>query len=157
VHRLPLLMLFALAVAACGGSKETKTTSTTSAPPTLQAFVAAGNKVCQDTDKKIMSIGRLTRDPRGWGRTYAAAKAGVVAMQRVTPPPDRARAFNLMLRYANALALSMQEVHDALARKNIDVAAAAQLAAGRIQDKVHEQAKAVGLTFCQQPLTNWPA
>jgi hypothetical protein len=160
VHRLPLLMLFALAVAACGNSKATKTTSTsspTTTPPTVQAFVAAGNKVCQDTDKQIMSIGRLTRDPRGWARTYEAAKAGVLAMQKVTPPPNRARAFKLMLRYANALALSMQEVHNALAKKNIDIAAAAQLAAGRIQDKVHEQAKAVGLTFCQQPLTNWPA
>jgi hypothetical protein len=150
-------MLFALAVTACGSSKETKTTSTTSAPPTAQSFVAAGNKVCQDTDKAIMSIGRLTRDPRGWARTQEAAKAGVLAMQKVTPPPNRARAFKLMLRYANALALSMQEVHDALVEKNIDVAAAAQLAAGRIQDKVHEQAKVVGLTFCQQPLTNWPA
>jgi hypothetical protein len=150
-------MLFALAVAACGGSKESRTTSTTSAPPSQQSFVAAGNKVCQDTDKEITSIGRLTRDPRGWARTYQAAKAGVLAMQKVTPPSNRAHAFKLMLRYANALALSMQEVHAALVKKNIDVAAAAQLAAGRIQDKVHEQAKAVGLTFCQQPLTNWPA
>ena len=151
-------MLFALMVTACGGSKETKTTSTTtSATPSLQSFVTAGNKVCQDTDKEITSIGRLTRDPRGWARTYQAARDGVHAMQQVTPPPNRARAFKLMLRYANALALSMQEVHEALVKKNIDVAAAAQLAAGRIQDKVHEQAKAVGLTFCQQPLTNWPA
>jgi hypothetical protein len=36
------------------------------------------------------------------------------------------------------------------------VASAAQFAAGRLQDRVHTSAKAAGLTFCQQPLTNWP-
>ena len=149
-------MLCTLSVTACGGSKQAATTTSTTAT-SVQAFVAAANKVCQDTDKQIMSIGRLSRDPRGWARTYETAKEGVVAMRQVTPPPGRTRSFKLMLRYANALALSIQEVHDALVKKNIDVAAAAQLAAARIQDKVHEQAKAAGLTFCQQPLTNWPA
>ena len=155
MRRLPILMLFALSVTACGGSKATKTTTSTST--SVQAFVAAGNKVCQDTDRQIMAIGRLSRNPRGWARTYEAAKAGVIAMRRVTPPPARARAFKLMLRYANALAITMQEVHEALAKNNIDVAAAAQITAGRIQDKVHQQAKVLGLTFCQQLLTNWPA
>ena len=155
MRRLPILMLFALSVTACGSSKEAKTTTSTSTSG--PAFVAAANKVCQDTDKQIMAIGRLSRNPRGWARTYEAAKAGVVAMRQVTPPPGRARAFSLMLRYANALAITMQEVHNALTKNNIDVAAAAQIAAGRIQDKVHQQAKVLGLTFCQQPLTNWPA
>jgi hypothetical protein len=153
-------MLFALSVAACGGSKDTKSTTTTTAATrttSLPAFVAAANKVCEDTDKQIMSIGRLTRNPRGWARTYATAKSAVVAMQKVTPPPGRKFRFRVMLRYANALALSMQEVHDALVKNNIDVAAAAQLAAARLQDEVHKQAKVLGLTFCQQPLTNWPA
>ena len=62
-----------------------------------------------------------------------------------------------MLRYGNALALSIQEVHDALVKSNLDIAAAAQFAAAQLQDKVHTAAKAAGLTFCQQPLTNWPA
>jgi hypothetical protein len=155
MRRLPILMLFALSVTACGSSKDAKTT--TSATTSVPAFIAAANKVCQDTDKHIMAIGRLSRNPRGWARTYEAAKAGVVAMRNVTPPPSRARAFKLMLRYANALAITMQEVHNALVKNNIDVAAAAQIAAGRIQDKVHQQAKVLGLTFCQQPLTNWPA
>jgi hypothetical protein len=155
MRRLPILMLFALSVTACGSSKDARTTTAASTSP--QAFVAAANKVCQDTDKQIMAIGRLSRNPRGWARTYEAAKAGVIAMQKVTPPPNRARAFKLMLRYANALAITMQEVRNALVKNNIDVAAAAQIAAGRIQDKVHQQAKALGLTFCQQLLTNWPA
>jgi hypothetical protein len=155
MRRLPILMLFALSVTACGSSKEAKTT--TSTPTSVPAFVAAANKVCQDTDKQITAIGRLSRNPRGWARTYEAAKAGVIEMRKVTPPPNRVRAFNLMLRYANALAITMQEVHSALVKNNIDVAAAAQIAAGSIQDKVHQQAKVLGLTFCQQPLTNWPA
>jgi hypothetical protein len=155
MRRLPILMLFALSVTACGSSKEATTTTSTSA--SVKAFVTAANKVCQDTDKQIMAIGRLSRNPRGWARTYETAKAGVIAMRNVTPPPSRARAFKLMLRYANALALTMQEVHNALVKNNIELAAAAQIAAARIQDKVHRQAQAAGLTFCQQPLTNWPA
>jgi hypothetical protein len=62
-----------------------------------------------------------------------------------------------MLRYASALTLSIQEVHDALVKSQLDTATAAQFAAAKIQDKVHQSAKAAGLTFCQQPLTNWPA
>ena len=31
------------------------------------------------------------------------------------------------------------------------------LAAAQFLNKVHETAKNAGLTFCQQPLTNWPA
>jgi len=123
----------------------------------MQAYVAAGNKVCQDTDKRIMSLGRLSRNPKGWARTAAAARSGVLAMRHVSPPPERAQAFRQMLRYANALALSIQEVHNALVKKDIDTAAAAQLAAAQIQDKVHMAAKTAGLTFCQQGLTNWPA
>ena len=157
MRRLPLLTVFALTVVACGGSKDVKTASTTTTSTTVPAFVSAANKVCQDTDQTIMSIGRLTRNPRGWARTAAAARAGVLAMRKITPPPNRTAAFNKLLRYANALALSMQEVHDALVKNNIDVAAAAQLAAGQIQDRVHSQARLLGLTFCQQPLTNWPA
>jgi hypothetical protein len=45
----------------------------------------------------------------------------------------------------------------ALQQKKIDTAAAAQFAAAKIQDKVHTAARAAGLTFCQQALTNWPA
>jgi hypothetical protein len=158
VRRLPFLVIFALSVAACGSSKETTTTTaTTTSSSSLQAFVAAGNKVCQDTDKQIMSLGRLTRDPRGWAQTADAARAGILAMRQVSPPPERARAFRQMMRYANALALSIQEVHTALVKKDIDTAAAAQLAAGQFQTRVHQTAKNAGLTFCQQPLTNWPA
>lgn len=143
------------AATACGGSKDAKTTSTTTGAP--QDYVTAGNQVCIRSDKRIFKIGRLSRDPKGWQRTADAARVAVREMKQVTPPADHNPAFQRMLRYGSALALSIQEVHDALVKSNLDVAAAAQFAAAQLQDKVHTAAKAAGLTFCQQPLTNWPA
>ena len=157
MRRLPLLLVFALAVTACGSSKEAKTTTATDTTATMQAFVTAGNKVCMDSDRRIFKLGRLSRDPKGWAKTAASARTAIAEMRRVTPPPSRAAAFRQMIRYANALALSVQEVHDALVKSNLDTATAAQFAAAQIQDRVHVAAKSAGLTFCQQALTNWPA
>jgi hypothetical protein len=158
VQRLPVLLLFVLALSACGGTNSAKRSTTTANGATsVQAFVTAANNICMAADKRIVKLGRLTRDPRGWARTAAEARQAIHEMQKVTPPPDRAQAFQLMIRYARGLALSIQEVHDALVKKNIDFAAGAQFAAAHFQDKVHEIAKGLGLTFCQQPLTNWPA
>lgn len=153
-----MLLLFGLALSACGGADAAKrTTTVTNDATSVQAFVTAANNVCMAADKRIYKLGRLTRAPKGWARTAAEARQAIAEMQHVKPPPDRAQAFSLMMRYARGLALSIQEVHDALIKKNIDVAAAAQFAAASFQDKVHSTAKGLGLTFCQQPLTNWPA
>jgi type II secretory pathway component PulM len=147
-----------LALAACGSSKDAKTTTaTTTVSTSMQAYVSAGNKVCMDSDKRIFKLGRLTRNPKGWAKTAAAARVAIAEMVKVKPPPERAAAFRQMLRFANALALSVQEVHDALVKSDLDTATAAQFAAAQIQDNVHTSAKAAGLTFCQQQLTNWPA
>jgi hypothetical protein len=154
VRRLPLFLLLALAATACGSSNDAQTTSTSNSP---QAFVDAGNQVCIRSDKRIFKIGRLSRDPRGWAETAAAARTAVREMRRVVPPPERADAFRRMMRFGSALALSIQEVHDSLVKSDLDTATAAQFAAAQIQDKVHAAAKAAGLTFCQQALTNWPA
>jgi hypothetical protein len=155
---VPLLVV-PLAVAACGGGGSNGSSTSTGAATAISDtdFVTAGNKICMASDKRIFAIGRLTRDPAGWAKTAASAKKAVRDMRAVKPPAERATAFNQMLRYANALSLTIQEVHSSLIAKNIDVAAAAQLAAGPLQDKVHQFAKAAGLTFCQQSLTNWPA
>ena len=153
-----MLLVFALAVTACGGSKDAKTTTAgTDTSAAMQAYVASGNKVCMDSDRRIFKLGRLTRNPNGWSKTAAAARLAIAEMHRVKPPPARAAAFQQMLRYANALALSVQEVHDALVKSDLDTATAAQFAAAQIQDRVHTAAKTAGLTFCQQALTNWPA
>jgi hypothetical protein len=158
-----VLALVPFAGAACGsdsdGAKTTGTGAgtTTTSPGSTVGYVGAGNQVCIRSDRRIFKIGRLTRDPKGWGRTAASARQAMTEMKQVRPPAARAAAFQQMLRYGNALALSIQEVHDSLVKKDYDTASAAQLAAGQIQDRVHSSAKSAGLTFCQQNLTNWPA
>jgi hypothetical protein len=155
-----VLLLLAVAASACGGSSsnDAKTTSGSTTTETASAsdYVDAGNQVCIRSDRRIFKIGRLSRDPKGWQRTADAGRTAIAEMKKVTPPADRAAAFRQMIRYANALTLSIQEVHDALVKSNLDVATAAQFAAARLQDRVHTSAKAAGLTFCQQALTNWP-
>ncbi len=161
MRRLLILALVPLSLAACGGDSKRSSTaaSATTTGESQQSYVTAGNQVYIASDKRIFKIGRLSRDPKGWGRTAASARQGLdPEMKQVQPPAARAEAFRQMLRYGNALALSIQEVHDALVKKDYDTASAAQLAAGQIQDRVHTAArKAAGLTFCQQSLTNWPA
>ena len=162
MRRLLILALVPLSLVACGGdSKRSATTTpaatTTAAGESQGGYVGAGNQVCIAADKRIFKIGRLTRDPKGWGRTAASARQALKEMKQVKPPAARAADFQQMLRYGNALALSIQEVHDALVKKDYDTASAAQLAAGQLQDRVHSSARAAGLTFCQQGLTNWPA
>jgi hypothetical protein len=156
VRRLTILVLLVPLAAACGGSKSAGQTST-STGNTSADFVTAGNSVCIASDKRIFKIGRLTRNPAEWAATAVAARTAISEMRAIKPPPPKAAAFKRMLQYGAALTLAIQEVHDALVKKNIDTAAAAQLAAGKLQDKVHQSAKDTGLTFCQQPLTNWPA
>jgi hypothetical protein len=161
---LAALLVLPLALVACGGDSKdastngsSTTTASTTGTTSGDGYVAAGNQVCIRADKRIFAIGRLSRDPKGWQRTATVAKQAIVDMKKVEPPPARAAAFQQMLRYGNALALSIQEVHHALVSKDYDTAAAAQLAAGQLQDRVHAAAKDAGLTFCQQSLTNWPA
>jgi hypothetical protein len=48
-------------------------------------------------------------------------------------------------------------VHDALVKKNYAKARSAQLKATSADTAIHKQAQKLGLTFCQQLLTNWPA
>jgi hypothetical protein len=160
MRRLLILALVPLSVAACGGNDSKQTGGETPATTSTEAqsgYVNAGNQVCIASDKRIFKIGRLSRDPTGWARTATSARQALAEMKKVRPPAARADAFQQMLRYGNALALSIQEVHDSLVKKDYDTASAAQLAAGQIQDRVHKAARAAGLTFCQQSLTNWPA
>ncbi len=157
MRRLPILLLIVVAATSCGNSKDAKTTSTVSTADAMQQYIAAGNQVCIRSDKRIFKIGRLSREPKGWQKTATAAKTGVTEMRQVKPTKARAASFALMIHYANALALALQQVHDALVKPDLTTASAAQFAAVKIQDKVHEAAKAAGLTFCQQALTNWPA
>jgi len=152
VRCTPLLLLVPLLVSACGGSSG-KAAGTNA----VAQFVKAGNQVCIRSDRRIYRLGRLSTNPVGWAKTAVAARLGVAEMRALKPPADRAATFRLMLRYASALAAQIQIVHDQLASKNYDGAASAQLAANKLLDHVHAQAKLAGLTFCQQGLTDWPA
>lgn len=157
MRRLVFLALLPLALAACGSDSSKKSATTTTTALSAADFVKAGNQVCIASDRRIFKIGRLSRNPAGWKHTAESAKQAVIAMRKVTPPTERKAGFDQMLKFANALALTIQEIHQALVKGDISTAAAGQLAAGQLQDKVHQAARRIGLTFCQQSLTNWPA
>ncbi|MDX6475800.1 MAG: hypothetical protein QOH95_1311, partial [Gaiellaceae bacterium] len=121
---LPLLLVPVLA-AACGGSKSTHTTAEKPRPTQAQ-FVSAGNAVCVRSDRAIFRMGRLSLDPAGWAATAAAARRAVADMKRVTPPAGKDAAFQHLLDLGQQLADGIQQVHDALAKKNYKSARTAQ-------------------------------
>jgi hypothetical protein len=151
-----LLLVPALA-AACGGSKSGTPTTTTKPRPTQQQFVAAANAVCVRSDRAIYRLGSLSLAPEGWAKTAAAARRAVADMRSVTPPADKEAGFQRLLAEGQTLAAGIQLVHDALVKKNYFAARAAQNAATKADTAIHRQAQKLGLTFCQQLLTNWPA
>ena len=78
-------------------------------------------------------------------------------MKRLTPPAGKDTQFQRLLTLGGDLAEGIQKVHDALVKKDYAKARTAQLAATRDDTAIHRQAQKLGLTFCQQLLTNWPA
>ena len=153
---LPLLLLPVLAVA-CGGSKSATTTTTEKPRPSQQQFVSAANAVCVRSDRAVYKIGSLSLDPAGWAQTAAAARRAVADMRTVTPPKSKDAGFKALLALGEKLATGIQQVHDALVKKNYLAARTAQNAATVADSAIHRQAQKLGLTFCQQLLTNWPA
>jgi len=153
---IPLLAL-PLALAACGGSSSSTQTTVEKPRLTQKQFVAAANQVCVNSDRRIFRIGRLSLDPAGWGQTAAAARTGVTAMKRVSPPASRETGFAKLLSEGTRLANGIQKVHDALMKKDYTLARKWQNDATIADTAIHRQAQKLGLTFCQQLLTNWPA
>jgi hypothetical protein len=149
-----LLVLLVPAVAAGCGSSHKK-----AAPPRLtqKQFVSAANTVCINSDRRVFRLGRLTLLPSGWAETAAAARTGVAQMTAVHPPLQSEAGFERMLSLGRQLAAGVQQVHDALVKKDYALARTAQLKATKDDTAIHLQAKKLGLTFCQQLLTNWPA
>ena len=154
MHRALLLLLLP-ALAACGSSS----TSTTTAKPRLtqQQFVSAANAVCVRSDRAVYRIGNLTFDPAGWALTATAARRAIADMRKVTPPAARDAGFKRLLAEGEKLAAGIQRVHDALVKKNLAAARTAQAVATKADTAIHLEAGKLGLTFCQQLLTNWPA
>jgi hypothetical protein len=154
---LLLVLLLPLVTTACGSSHKADTTTTIPPLLTQQQFVSAANAVCIKSDRRVFRLGRLSLVPQGWGQTAAAARQGVSEMSALHPPAARQAEFAHLLALGTQLATGIQRVHDALVEKDYKVAQAAQLKATKADTAIHLQAKKLGLTFCQQLLTNWPA
>ena len=164
--RLAWFLLALPALAACGSSSDAKTnTPTTTAATTVaderrltqEQFTSAGNLVCLQSDRRVYRLGALSRDPAGWAKTAKEARVGIAAMKKLHPPLADQAGFDHMLVLADRLATGIQHVHDALVKKNYAVARKAQFRAADADTAIHKQARRIGLTFCQQLLTNWPA
>jgi hypothetical protein len=151
------LLLLVPTLAACGGGSKSATTANPDRRPTLQQFVSAANAVCVRSDRAIYEIGRLSLAPAGWGRTADAARRALAEMKALTPPAGQDAAFQRLLAEGRTLVTGIQRVHDALVKKNYFAARTAQDAATTADTAIHRQAQKLGLTFCQQLLTNWPA
>jgi hypothetical protein len=151
------LLLVPVLAAACGGSKSAGSTTTAEQRPTQKQFVAAANAVCVRSDGAVYKLGRLSLAPAGWGKTAAAARTAVADMKKVTPPAGKDAAFQQLIAEGQKLTTNIQQVHDALVKKDYAKARTAQTAATAADTAIHRQAQKLGLTFCQQLLTNWPA
>jgi hypothetical protein len=150
-----LLLVVLVALAAGCGSSAHKTAEP--ARLTQKQFVSAANAVCIKSDRRVFRLGRLSLAPAGWAATAVAAQTGIAQMSVVRPPLQSDAGFRHMLSLGRRLAAGIQQVHDALAKQNLKIAQAAQLKATKTDTAIHLQAKKIGLTFCQQLLTNWPA
>jgi len=165
--RLAWFLLALPALAACGSSSDAKTSTTTTAATTTtvvdarrltqEQFTSAGNLVCLQSDRRVYRLGKLSRDPAGWAKTAKEARVGIAEMKKLQPPLSDQAGFDHMLVLADRLATGIQQVHDALVKKNYDAARKAQFRATASDTAIHKQARRIGLTFCQQLLTNWPA
>jgi hypothetical protein len=157
VLRVALVLALPLAATACGSGGSGSSSS--SAPPRLthEQFVAAANAVCLRSDRRVYRLGRLTLDPAGWAQTAAEARLGVADMARLRPPASAQPRFDRLLADGRRLASGIQKVHDALAKHDLGTARRWQLDATKADTAIHRRARTLGLTFCQQLLTNWPA
>lgn len=148
------VLLVPVLAAACDSSSHPKAT----APRlTQEQFVSAGNTVCINSDRRVSRLGRLTIAPAGWAATAVAARTGLAQMSALRPPLQAEPGFEHLLLLGRLLSTGIQQVHDALVKKDYKAAQAAQLRATRADTGIHIQAQKLGLTFCQQLLTNWPA
>ncbi|HEY3184252.1 MAG TPA: hypothetical protein VGJ77_15535 [Gaiellaceae bacterium] len=151
------LLLLALVVpalaAACGGGSESKEEPRL----TQKQFVEQANQVCIRSDRRVFQIGDLSADPAGWSKTVDAAEKGIEEMAELRPPADRQQQFDRLLATARKLKTAIADVRDALTAGDVAKAQKAQRRATNDDTSIKKQASRLGLTFCEQLLTNWPA
>jgi hypothetical protein len=121
--------------------------------------VAAADQVCVASDRRSYTLaGSLSTKASSWEKTIRAADLALTGMAALRPPARDADAFARLLALGRELRNNVQRVHDALAKRNMQAARDAQRAAtGYDTAAIHEEAAKLGLTFCEQPQTNWPA
>lgn len=159
--RVAWFLLTVPVLAACGAASAVKTneSTTVAAVPRLtqKNFVKEGNLVCLHSDRRVYRLGTLSRNPVGWEKVAQAANVAITEMSRLRPPlPDQV-GFDRLLLLARRMANGIVRVHAALMRHAFTTARADQSVAKNVSGQIHAQARTLGLTFCQQLLTNWPA
>jgi len=159
VRPIPLvaIALASVVLAGCGGDDDSKPPAAEQPRLTQREFVRQGNQVCIDSDRRIYRIGSLGPNPTGWKDTSAAAKQGVREMLAVRPPAAKQKQFDAMMASARQLERAITDVYKGLLADNPQKARAAQARAVRADSIVKRRAHGLGLTFCEQLLTNWPA
>jgi hypothetical protein len=159
--RVAWLLLTVPVLAGCGASPAARTAPGGAHPPsarlTLKAFTAEGNLVCLRSDRRVYRLGALSRNPVGWARVAQAARLGIVQMKKLRPPLADQPRFHHLIVLAERLADEIVDVHAALVSRSYAAARTDQATAKSLSTKIHAQAQKLGLTFCQQALTNWPA
>jgi hypothetical protein len=157
VRRIPIvaIAIASLLTAGCGG--DSKPEAAEQPRLTQREFVRQGNKVCIDSDRRVYRIGSLGPNPTGWRDTSKAAKQGIRDMLALRPPRAKRKQFDAMIASARQLERSVTEVYEGLRADNPGKARAAQARAVRADSIVKRHAHGLGLTFCEQLLTNWPA
>ncbi len=146
----------------CGSAKPVAQSPPRQRPRLSQKqFVAAADDVCVASDRRVYTpAGSLSTKASlaGQGEPIQAADLALNRMAALRPPADDAADFARLLTLGRRLRDSVQRVHDALARKNLAAARKAQHTATDFDTReIHQAAAKLGLTFCEQPQTNWPA
>ena len=159
--RVVWFLLTVPVLAACGASSAAKTTpsTTVAAIPRLtqKDFVREGNLVCLHSDRRVYKLGTLSRNPAGWEKVTQAARIAIAEMKKLRPPLADQAGFDRLLLLARRLTDGIVRVHAALMRHDFATARTDQSVAKNVSARIHTQARTLGLTLCQQLLTNWPA
>jgi hypothetical protein len=159
--RVAWFLLTVPVLAACGASSTAKTSVSTRVATvprlTQKNFVKEGNLVCLRSDRRVYKLGTLSRNPVGWEKVAQAAHEAIAEMRKLRPPLADQVGFDRLLLLARRMADGIGRVHAALMRQNFTTARADQSVAKHVSAQIHAQARTLGLTFCQQLLTNWPA
>ena len=154
---VPVAILVPLLVGGCGGDSDGGSARAQQPRLTQKQFVEQGNQVCIDSDRRIFRIGGLGSNPTPWRRTRDAAQTAIDEMARLRPPAAKQKRFDSMLASARTLQRAISDVYEGLVGNKYERAQAAQARAVRADTEIKRKAHGLGLTFCEQLLTNWPA